>query len=98
MGISIHDSCLEIGEIEIKVTYQNQKFGQEALQTLLGIYNAEKRAHLPFKHFCLTTTTYNIAALKCYEKCGFKVVGASDNYHYAPPGWVYLSQERSLKS
>ena len=97
LNVSLHGTCIDIANIEITAAYQNQKFGQEALSTLLSVYNSTKRAHLPFEHFCLSTTTYNTAALKCYEKCGF-TVGKSDKDHPTPSEWVFLFKERTLKS
>ncbi|MFN7662393.1 MAG: GNAT family N-acetyltransferase [Alphaproteobacteria bacterium] len=97
LNVSLHGTCLDINTIEIDKRFRNKKLGQEALSTLLSIYSSPKRAHLPFDHFCITTKTYNTAALECYKKCGFEI-RPSDKDHPTPPEWVYLFKDKVLKN
>ena len=97
--IGIRPGCLYISDIEIKKeSHRGKGFGTSALQTLLGLYNSEKRHPMSFDHFCLTVMESNAAALHVYEKCGFKAGNRGDSEsHGAIPGWLFLTLDRKAK-
>jgi len=97
--IGIRPGCLYISDIEIKKeSHRGKAFGTSALQTLLGLYNSEKRHPMSFDHFCLTVMESNAAALHVYEKCGFKAGNRGDaESHRVIPGWLFLTLDRKAK-
>ncbi|MDC0349233.1 GNAT family N-acetyltransferase [Alphaproteobacteria bacterium] len=97
--VGIRSRCLYIADMEIKdPSHRGKGFGTSALQTLLGIYNSEKRASMSFDHFCLATTERNTIALRVYRKCGFKVGDRGNTEsHGVTPGWLFLTLDRKAK-
>ena len=58
--------------------YWGQGYGTDAITTMLGF--AFKQMNLHTVH--LTVYEYNKRAIRCYEKCGFKLEGRMRQAHY----------------
>lgn len=58
--------------------YWGQGYGTDAITALLGF--AFKQMNLHTVH--LTTYEYNKRAIRCYEKCGFKLEGCMRQAHF----------------
>jgi RimJ/RimL family protein N-acetyltransferase len=93
LGIETLDGKL-IGNLELKIDWKNsraglgivlgekeywgQGYGTDAITALLGF--AFKQMNLHRVH--LTTYEYNTRAIRCYEKCGFKLEGRMRQAHF----------------
>jgi len=58
--------------------YWGQGYGTDAITTLLGFAFKQMNLHRVF----LTTYEYNKRAIRCYEKCGFKLEGRMRQAHF----------------
>jgi len=78
MDINNINRTAEIGIFIGDKEFQNLGYGTEAIKLLLNYsFNI-----LNLKNILLRTYSFNQRALKCYEKCGFKIIGKRRNSQY----------------
>lgn len=79
--------------IVIDKSFQNKGYGEEALNLLLDYaFN-----YLNFYNILLTVYSFNIPAIKCYEKVGFKQIGKRTKSRYLNNKWYDIIYMEMLK-
>lgn len=94
--IDLHDidSTLKMARLTILIgdrEYWGKGYGTDVIRTVLRYVFSE----LSLESVSLRVYDFNVRAIRCYEKCGFKRVGGSaDNPWASDPGQVYMTVTR----
>jgi ribosomal protein S18 acetylase RimI-like enzyme len=67
--------AIEVGEIQIEPSHQNQKIGSRVLRDMIA------RAHERRKKVVLSVALKNDRAYQLYKRLGFQKVGQSDTHN-----------------